>query len=522
RVSSSLTTNLKKYYKELSTMATIKETYNNLLKTIEELVLLTTVRSVLGWDFETHMPPKAVELRSKQFSYLASLMHSKMTDPKIGELLKEVKDHKDYTTLNEVEKRNIYLIEREYKKQTKVPRELVAEIASQSAKTVQIWKKAKEEKNYELYKPELGKILELTEKKAHYLDPEKDPFDVLLDDFEPGMTSEQITILFEELKKGLIPIIEKCVNAQNQPETSFLKRSVPVDVQKELSKDLAKIIHYDLERGSIDETEHPFTTGYYDDVRITTHYYENDFINSFYSVMHEGGHALYEQNLNRDYMFQPVGAHCSLGFHESQSRFIENIIGRSPEFWEFFLPRFKEITGDIFKDIDVDSMVKAVNEIRPSKIRVTADEVTYSLHVIIRFEIERELLKGNISLDELPKVWNQKYKEYLGVDIENDSEGVMQDTHWAGGAFGYFPTYALGNIYNAHLLAFMKKDIPNFNDLVREGNLKPIIDWLIEKVHKPSNLYDPPELIKRITGEEINPKYFIEYIQEKYSKIYGI
>ncbi|MHA1972275.1 MAG: carboxypeptidase M32 [Candidatus Hodarchaeales archaeon] len=503
-------------------MTDIKDDYKNLLKISEELILLTTVRSVLGWDFETHMPKKAVELRSRQFSYLASLMHSKVTDPKIGELIRKIKENKNYSILDKVEKRNIYLIEREYNKQTKVPRELVAEIAAQSAKTVQIWKQAKEQKIYELYKPELGKILELTKKKAHYLDPEKDPFDVLLDDFEPGMTSEQITILFDELKKGLIPIIEKCLNSPKQPETKFLKRRVPVEVQKELSKELAKVIHYDLERGSIDETEHPFTTGYYDDVRITTHYYENDFVNSFYSVMHEGGHALYEQNLNRDFMFQPVGAHCSLGFHESQSRFIENLIGRSREFWEFFLPKFKEITGDIFEEIDIDSMVRAVNEIRPSKIRVTADEVTYSLHVIIRFEIERELLKGNISIDELPEVWNQKYKEYLGVEIENDSEGVMQDTHWAGGAFGYFPTYALGNIYNAHMLAYMKKELSDFDELVKEGNLQPIIDWLIENVHKPSNLYDPPELIKRITGEDINPKYFIEYIKDKYSKIYDI
>jgi len=499
----------------------LKESYNKLTSLIEETLLIGTIQNIINWDFETYMPPKGVEQRAKQLAYLAKIFHEKTTDPVIGELLKAIIEHPEYETLADFEKRNLYLIKREYEKETRVPSELAAKIAAQSAKTIQIWKEAKKEKNYLLYKPELNKILELTKKRAHFINPNLEPFDVLLDEFEPGMTSSRITELFNELKAGLIPLIERCVTSSNQPDPSLLKRSCPIEIQKKLSKDIAKLVKYDLERGSINETEHPFTTGYYDDVRITTHYYENDFTDSFYSIMHEAGHAIYEQNLNRNFLYTSVGNYCSLGIHESQSRFIENIIGRSPEFWEYYLPIFKTITGEIFSDIDIYSIVQAINYVTPSKIRVTADEVTYCLHIIIRFEIERDLLTGKISVDELPSIWNRKYKDYLGVDIEHDSEGVMQDTHWAGGAFGYFPTYALGNIYNAQMLNAIRKDIPDFDELIKKGQLTSIINWLIEKVHKPANMYNPPDLMKRITGEEINPKYFIQYLAEKYSKIYG-
>ncbi len=499
----------------------LKESYNKLTSLIEETLLIGTIQNILNWDFETYMPPKGVEQRAKQFAYLAKVAHEKTTDPIIGNLLKTIMEHPEYRTLTDIEKRNLYLIKREYDKETRVPSELVAEIAAQSAKTIQVWKEAKKEKNYLLYKPELNKILALTKKRAHYINPNLEPFDVLLDEFEPGMTSDIITKLFNELKAGLIPLIEKCITSSNQPDISLLKRNCPIEIQKRLSTSIASIVNYDLERGSIDETEHPFTTGYYDDVRITTHYYENDFADSFYSVMHEAGHALYEQNLNRDFLYTSVGNYCSLGIHESQSRFIENILGRSPEFWEYYLPIFKKITGEIFSDVKTHSLVHALNRVIPSKIRVTADEVTYCLHIIIRFEIERDLLTGKISVDELPSVWNRKYKDYLGVDIEDNTEGVMQDTHWAGGAFGYFPTYALGNIYNAQMLNAMLKDLSNFKELIKTGQLSPIINWMIEKVHKPANMYDPPELMKRITGEEINPKYFIQYLEKKYSKIYG-
>jgi carboxypeptidase Taq len=419
------------------------------------------------------------------------------------------------------QKRNLYLIEKEYNQATRLPVELVQEIASHQVKAIQIWKNAKAAKNFELFKSALQKAIDLQIQRAKYIDPEKDPFDVLLDLYEPNITAKEITKLFDELKAGLVPLIQKIRTAPKQPDTSFLTRSVPIDIQEKLSIDLSNIVHYDLQGGSVTTTEHPFTTGYYDDVRITTHYYENEFDNSMFSVLHEAGHAIYEQNLPHKYMYQPLGKAIGLGLHESQSRFIENIIGRSREFWEYYLPKFKNLTGDIFADISLDKFVHAINNVIPSKIRVTADEVTYCLHVIIRFEIERDLIAGKITIDELPTQWNQKYKQYLGVDIEDDSEGVMQDTHWASGAVGYFPTYALGNIYNAHMLHVIRSEMSNYDDLVRSGNLKPIIDWMTEKVHKQASLYDPVELMTKITGEPVDTKYFIEYCEKKYSNLYG-
>lgn len=495
------------------------EAYKELMKRFEEVTVINNINATIYWDYETKMPKNGGAQRGKELGFIAALMHEKFTDPKIGELIKEIKSDKGYNELGFDEKRNVQLIERDYEKETKVPTELVAEIAEHSTKAIGVWKKAKQEKDYEMFKPDLIKMFELIKKRAEYINPDKDPFDVMLDEYEPGFTNEMYTKLFAELRDGLVPIIQKCVDSPHQPDEKLLRKNIPISIQKKISESLAKLIYYDLDGGRIDETEHPFTTGYYDDVRITTHYYEDNFADSFYSVMHEGGHAIYGQYADKKYIYQPVGNYCSLGIHESQSRFIENLIGRSREFWEYYLPKFQEITGETYKDVDFDSFFHAINQVKPSKIRVTADEATYSLHVIIRFEIERDLFSGKLNFDDLPQAWNKKYKEYLGIDIENDSEGCMQDTHWAGGGFGYFPTYALGNIYNAHQLHAMKKDLP-FYDLIREGNLKPIVDWLAEKIHKEGNLYDPPELMKKITGEDLSPKYFIDYLHEKYSKIY--
>ena len=499
----------------------INVAYNSLLKETHDYWVLAQIENILDWDFETYMPPKGVKQRAEELAMIAALKHERITDPKIGELLKKIKNDPDYSSLNKVKKRNVQLIERKYERESKIPKDLVERIAKQKPIAIAAWKKAKGERNYTFFKPELEKTIELVKMKAKYLDPRENPLDVVMEKFEPGVTSEIVTKLFNELKEGIIPIIKKCVSSPNQPDISLIKRKCPIEIQKQLSEDISKLVCYDLEGGRIDETEHPFTSGYYDDVRITTHYYEEDFSNSFYSVLHEAGHGIYDQNLSQEYKYQFVGDSASYGIHESQSRFIENLIGRSREFWEYYLPRLKELTGEIFADIELDSFIRAINEVKSSKIRVEADEVTYFLHIIIRFELEQALLTGKITTEQLPSVWNEKYKEYLGVDIKNDSEGVLQDTHWAGGSFGYFHCYALGNIYNAQMLAKITETIPDYKELMKKGDLKPIINWFIENVHQHSNLYDPLELIEVITGEKINTKYFIDYLEDKFSKIYG-
>jgi carboxypeptidase Taq len=494
----------------------------------KEIAIFNSAQAVLNWDTETMMPPKAIGLRSQQLALLSGMQHKMETNPEIGALLEKIERHSNYEKLSAIQKRNIYLIRKNYDEQTKLPEELVMEIAKQRTIAVDVWKKAKAAKNFSMFRPELEKNIELAKKAAEILmkvKKTKTPYDALIDIFEPKMTAEEITKVFDELREGLVTLIKKCETSSKQPDVSFLKRRIPIDVQRKIAVSLAETVLYDVTSknsgGRIDETEHPFTNGYYDDVRITTHYFEDMFASSVFSVLHEAGHAIYEQDLNPEWMYQPVGTGCSSGFHESQSRFVENIIGRSREFWTYFLPKLKELAGKALSDVTLDKFVHAINQVKPSKIRVEADEVTYCLHIIIRFNIERDLFAGKTTVKELPEIWNQSYKKYLGIKIENDSEGVMQDTHWASGYYGYFPSYALGNIYGGQLLSAMEKDMPDWRKQLEKGSFKPAKQWLTEKVHKQGNLYDPPMLIKKITGKELTVKPYLNYLNEKCSKLYG-
>ena len=502
--------------------------YKKLLEKVKNIIILQSAEAIVHWDMETMMPPKAIELRSHQLELLSRIEHKMSTEPEIETLLKEIMRQAGYDKLGYVQKRNVYLIKKQYDEQTKLPEELVAKIARQEAITVDVWKKAKAAKNFSMFRPELERLVDLKKKAAEILMEVKEtatPYDALIDIFEPKMTTKTITKVFDELREGLVSLLRKCEASPKQPDMSVLKHKVPIDIQRKISKALAEFVGYEVESkeagGRIDETEHPFTTGYYDDVRITTHYYEDYFTSSLFSVLHEAGHAIYEQNLNKKWMYLPIGTGCSSGFHESQSRFVENIIGRSREFWIYFLPKLKEVAGNILSDMDLDKFVHAVNQVKSSKIRVEADEVTYCLHIIIRFNIERDLFADKIMVKELPEIWNQSYTDYLDVKIKNDSEGVMQDTHWASGLYGYFPSYALGNIYSGQILATMEKDLPNWRKQIEKGMFNPVKNWLTKNVHAYGNLYDPPELIRKIAGKELNVKPYLNYLNEKYSKLYG-
>jgi len=506
----------------------LESNYKKLMEKVKDLVIFQSAESIIHWDMETMMPPKAITLRSQQLALLSRIEHKMSTDSEIGKLLEKIMHHPEYNGLGKVQKRNVYLIKKNYDEQTKLPEELVAKIAKQRAITVDVWKKAKVSSNFAMFRSELEKLVELQKEAAEILMKVKEtatPYDALIDIFEPKMTAKIITKVFNELREGLISVLKKCEVAPNKPDTNILKRKVPIDVQRKIAKLLAESVGYDVTSkqagGRIDETEHPFTTGYYDDVRITTHYYEDNFASSIFSVLHEAGHAMYEQNLKPEWMYQPVGTSCSSGFHESQSRFIENIIGRSREFWVYHFPKLKEITGKALADVKLEPFIHAINQVIPSKIRVEADEVTYGLHIIVRFDVERDLFTDKVTVKELPEIWNQKYKEYLGVKIENDSEGVMQDTHWASGLYGYFPSYALGNIYSGQILARMEKDLTNWRKEVEKGNVIFVKNWLSKNIHSYGNLYDPPELIKNITGQELDVNPYLKYLNEKYSKLYG-
>jgi carboxypeptidase Taq len=502
--------------------------YKKLLTRTKDLIVLSSAQSVIHWDMETMMPPKAVEQRSQQLALLSRISHKMSTAPEIGKLLNAILISSQYDALTEVEKRNVYLIKKNYDEQTQLPEKLVAETAKQQAITVNTWKKAKAAKRFSLLQPELQKLVNLNRKTAEILMKVKataTPYDALIDIFEPKMTTTTITQIFNELQKGLTALLKKIQTAPNQPNTAILQHRIPIETQRQIAKALTEAVGYDTTSpnvaGRIDETEHPFTSGYYDDVRITTHYYHDNFTSSIFSVLHETGHALYEQGLPQEWKYQSIGSTCSYGIHESQSRFIENIIGRSREFWTSFLPKLKKIAGPSLARLELDPFVHAINEVKPSKIRIEADEVTYCLHITIRFQIERALFESKIEVNQLPEIWNQKYKEHLGLRIENDSEGVMQDTHWASGLYGYFPSYALGNIYSGQILTALAKGIQNWRSQLAQGNLKNIKGWLIKNVHSHGDLYDPTDLIRRITGKKLDAEPYLQYLQEKYSKLYG-
>ncbi|MBY8997971.1 MAG: carboxypeptidase M32 [Candidatus Thorarchaeota archaeon] len=502
------------------------EAYDDLMNRMKEYLLLYSAAGVVQWDYETYMPPKGLMLRSEQLAVIHQILHRMGTDPEIGKLLG--KAEKNSKKLNEVQNRNVFMVRREYDKETKIPEDLVARIAKQTPISLETWKKAKATSDWKLFEPELQKTLDLGRERAEIEMKVKGIpilYDSMLDEFERGITSKQITKVFKELRDRLVPLTKKCADASKDLDTSFLSKKVPIDVQRKIATDLSTLVGYDTVTdkagGRIDEVEHPFTTGYYDDVRITVKYHEDNVSSAVYAILHEAGHALYEQNLNPEWKYMPIGSNASFGVHESQSRFLENMVCRSPEFLKFYLPKLKEFTGGSFPGVDDATFIKAMNLVKPSLIRIEADEVTYALHIIVRFEIEQDLFSDKVTVSELPQVWNEKYREYLGIDVPDDGNGVLQDTHWASGYFGYFPSYALGNIYDGMLLDKMQQDLPDWLNGVAKGEILPIVNWMKEKVHVQSAMYDPAELMERVTGRKLTAEPFLEYVENKYSSIFG-
>ncbi|MHA1515582.1 MAG: carboxypeptidase M32 [Candidatus Heimdallarchaeaceae archaeon] len=496
--------------------------YGELLRLFKESFILEEIAMLLYWDKDVAMPSGGLKQRAEQIAFIAELGHKKKTNPRKGELIKQIQEHLDFEKLSDIEKRNVYLIQREYNKLVKIPSSFVGEFQKQCVISTEAWEKALEEANFSIFLPEFEKMIEYNKKYAQFLNPDADPFEVLLDFNEPGMTIEKCDQMFNPLKKTSIPLIEKCLSYTMKPDMSILHRSCPIDIQKKVNKEILEMIEFDLERGRLDEYVHPFTIGSYDDVRLTTKYLEKEFLSAILSTIHEGGHGSYEQNAGKLGFYQPVGMYCSEGMHEGVARFYENFIGRSPEFWKSYIKRFKELTGDIFADVSLDDLILAVNKVKRSALRTEADELTYNLHIILRYELERDLLNGKIEAKDLPLIWNRKMKELIGYEVKNDAEGVLQDVHWSCELMGYFPNYTLGNIFGAQLFAKFKKDTPNWQEELERGNLKIIIGWLKEKVLEKGNKCDPFELVKEVTGEEVSSEYLIDYYREKFSEIYNL
>lgn len=491
------------------------------LNKLEELMhVYTHAMGVIGYDAVTGAPQAGYKERGKTLGTLAEISHNLFINEETDVLLKELLESKD--ELDPVTLRRVELLRKDFDMESKVPTDEYIAFRSLTNDASSVWVKAKAENNYALYEPYLAKIVETLKKFAAYYEPGRDPYDVWLEQYEKGYTKEVLDAFFGKIRAALVPLVAKIQASETKIDDSFLHGNFPAEKQRKLSDFIMAQMGIDRTRCSIQETEHPFTDNYNkNDVRITTHYHEDNLGDSFYSVVHEGGHALYELNSGDELEGTICAGGVSMGIHESQSRFYENVIGRSEPFIEKIFPKIVELFPEEMAGKTAHDFYLAVNKVEPGYNRLTADEVTYCLHIMVRYELEKKLFEGTVTTKELPAEWAKLYKEYLGVDVPSDAMGVMSDSHWSGGALGYFPSYALGNAFGLQIFDSMKKDL-DAEKCIAEGNLSDITAWLTEKIYKHGKMYDPSVLIKMVTGKEADPQFYIDYLTEKYSKIYNL
>ena len=497
------------------------DAYEELLERLKDIDLVNQIGGLLGWDQEVLMPPKAAKLRAEQLSWVSKTGHEKLTHPRIGELLNILEREEN---LNEIQKGNVRLTRDSYNKATKLPTEFVAEMAKHKSKSQISWTEARAKNDFSLFRDDLVKMVEMSRKKADYLGFQEVRYDALLDLYESGLTVSKVDPLFAELRNNVAPLVKKVVENGKMPEMSWVHgNNWDQEGQEKLSQSISESIGFDFSAGRRDASTHPFCGGPNpDDVRWTTRYDESDPFGSLYGSMHETGHGLYEQGRPRDLDFQPAGSANGLGIHESQSRLWENQVGRSKEFCEWALPLWKKYFPKQMENVSAEDLWRSVNFVEPSLIRVEADEATYNLHIMIRYEIEKKLIAGEIEVDDLPDIWDDMYEEYLGIRAPNRTLGVLQDIHWSFGAFGYFPTYTLGNLYSAQLLAAARKNLPNHDEDMRVGNFTPLLQWMRENVHVRGSIVTPAELIEEATGHPPSPDDFVEYLREKVERLYNL
>lgn len=495
------------------------DAYGQLIELVREIGQLETISALLQWDQETGMPPKATPVRAEQIALLAGLVHERRTSPAIEDLLAKLSDDDD----DFVRATNIRETRRLYERATKIPTALVKEISHATTMAHDAWRTARATNHFAGFAPWLEKLIDLKRQVADLLGYSDEPYDALLDEFEPGVLTAEIVPLFDGLRAFLAPLVKEIVDSPRQPDASILTRHYPIDRQRDFSRLVAEAIGYDFEAGRLDVSVHPFSTGMTPlDVRITTRFDERLLATSLFGTVHEVGHALYEQGLNADHVFTPMAQAVSLGIHESQSRTWENLVGRSRPFWEYFLPIAKEHFADALDGVTVDAFYAAVNAVTPSLIRVEADEVTYNLHIMLRFDLERRMLRGELATHDVPEAWNAMCQEFLGLTPPTDADGCLQDIHWSMGVFGYFPTYALGNLYAAQFFDAARAAAPDMDDAIRRGEFRPLLDWLRANIHTHGQRYRANELVERVTGKPLSADAFVAYVRRKFTPLYGL
>lgn len=502
------------------------DAYAELIRRSKELGVLNSCAAMLGWDQQTYMPPNAAAFRGEQMALLASLSHQRFTDPKIGELLAAVEGSDLVKDPESPEAANARELRRAYDRATKIPQSLVEELARVTTQAQQAWQEARARSDFPTFRPWLERVVALKRQEANAVGFQGHPYNALIDEYEPGTTVAELKDLFAGLTKSLVSLIRKVVDNPKKPDRSVLERDYPIDRQKLFAEAAAAAFGFDFASGRLDTTAHPFCSGIGPgDCRITTRYNPRFFGEAFFGVLHETGHALYEQNLPAEHFGTPVGSACSFGIHESQSRLWENQVGRGRPFWDHFFPRLRQAFPAALRGVTFDTFYFAINDVRPSLIRVEADEATYNLHIALRFELELALLSGDLAVADLPAAWNDRAKALLGLDVPDDSRGCLQDIHWSFGGIGYFPTYTLGNLYAAQFMEAAKKDCGGAGTLAsdfRSGDFHALKDWLFDRIHRHGQRFRAGTLCRHATGRLLTPEPFISYLSEKYDPLYDV
>ena len=474
---------------------------------------------VLYYDGATAAPAGSAANRGETMAVLSEAEYLMATGPEMIDLLDFLYAHND--ELTQKQRRIVEMLRKDLAELRCIPQEEYAAASKLMAESTAAWHEAKPRSDFSIFAPYLEKVIETKKRFAHYVKPDIDPYEYYLDTYEPGLTRRKCDEFFAALRARVVPLLRR-VQAARQVDASFLTGDFPLEAQRKLSDELMEIMRIDRSFCSIGETEHPFTTNFTKrDVRITTHYYPDNAVSSMYSVIHEGGHALYELHTADEDMYNGLGSGVSMGIHESQSRFYENLVGRSRGFVTFLAPRLRALFPQQLGGVSDDALYRAVNRCEASLVRTEADELTYSLHIMVRYEIEKKLFADEISVAEIPQEWNRLYQEYLGVTPSCDRDGCLQDSHWSDGSFGYFPSYALGSAYGAQMLARMRETV-DVDACEKNGDLAPINAWLCEHIWQYGFLYKPAELLERVFETPFDPKYYLDYLETKFTEIYGL
>jgi len=489
---------------------------------IEYVRKMTAYQEALGliyWDLRTGAPKQGMEQRSQVIGMLSTEVFKMSTSEEMASYIANLSKQ----DLPEITARMLEECKKDYDRNKRIPEDEYKEYVILQAQAESIWEEAKAKADFQMFLPYLEKLVKMTKRFIGYWGYNGNKYNTLLDMYEPGITVEILDQVFAQLKENIVPLVKKISKTENKPETDFLLQPFPKENQRNLSLEILRQIGFNFNAGRLDETVHPFATGLNPgDVRVTTRYDEQDFRTAIFGTIHEGGHALYEQNISKELIGTMLCTGTSMGIHESQSLFYENIIGRSFSFWQKNYGLLKKFANGQFDQVNLDDFYRAINESKPSLIRIEADELTYPLHIMIRYEIEKGLFNDEIEVKDLPEIWNNMYEQYLGITPSNDAEGVLQDVHWAGGSFGYFPSYALGYMYAAQFKHAMLNQIPDFDRQISNGELLPIREWLTRNIYQYGKLKKPLDILQDATGEGLNAQYLIDYLYDKYRKVYQL